>query len=286
MRVSFPFILAILWGTAESKPCQFQLEVEKALYTEGEDIRLSLENCNANDQDFVAIYDIATPLMDIKGDANYREWMWTCGNQRCRQAVDSNVVEFGTKNNVHTWPLRAGTYEAHLVKRLDSKTKTEFGSVARSSPFIVQPVTPSTSLVRQMEDMEEDCLDELTPFSTCYEEGNTITIALKAKCTTLTPEDWIGFYYDEPNKRADDKFYGYPLQWFPACNGNCDATSIKYKFKLTKSSVPLPGGRYRAIFVRSGYRDEGPYKAELVSDAFEVHPAGQSCQQTTEEVSD
>lgn len=271
--------------------CTNTLRVNSFAYTEGEDIVVSVKNCDADKDDFVAIYDANTDPEDIKGDANYILWMWVCGTQSYHKAANSNVFVFGSKQlRKKSWPLPPGSYRAHLVKRDPYSDHHNFGSAAVSTDFTVykKDVAILESMARKLESGEGDCIEGIVTFSTCFEEGETISVGLRSECSPLTADAWIGFYNYEPNKSSDDMFYGDPLLWMRACNGDCHGQkSIKYNFKAqheeeTGDLLPLlPSGTFRAIFVGAGYRHGGPYDAQMVSDPFEVHSPEKSCQLTT-----
>jgi hypothetical protein len=259
------------------------LQVDKTNYALGQEIVVTLDQCKAAPEDFIAIYEADTGLEDIKGDANYRLWMWTCGTAWCHEAKPSNTFAFGQETAPHTWPLPAGNYQAHLVKRLDDEG--HFGSSGVSSIFTVEEETVSIQVVRTL----SDCIDQITTQSSCYEEDGVISVILKKECSPLSPSDWIGFYNDEPNKQPDDYFFGDPLLWTRTCQEgeDCSAASSAYfNFKVRaedKKSSLLPTGTYRVVLVGDGYRHGGPYKANVISDPFEVYATGEACPTKTKD---
>jgi hypothetical protein len=136
------FLLAAISSSA-SEDCIYSVSLNKESYLPGEDIKVSLQQCEPDLQDFVAIYDADVDLKDIdgdiKGDVKYRMWMRACGSPRCSQPKESAVFAFGQKNNKHTWPLPIGTYKAYLVKKDE---KNGFASYFPSRTFKVERKDP------------------------------------------------------------------------------------------------------------------------------------------------
>lgn len=100
-----------------TEPCENSVNTDAACYVEGNDeIAISFDNCNAQAQDWIGIYDaddhpveLGYPLL----------WVWACGTQTCIEEADSGTIVFGPGHPYETgqgaWPLDEGHYRAHLI---------------------------------------------------------------------------------------------------------------------------------------------------------------------------
>jgi hypothetical protein len=148
MRVlqSISLFLLVAISASASDDCIYSVSLNKESYLPGEDIKVSLQQCEPDLQDFVAIYDADVDLKDINGDVKYRMWLRACGSPRCSQPKEAAVFAFGQMNNKHTWPLPIGTYKAYLVKKDE---KHGFASCFESHAFKVERKDPK--LVKKIE---------------------------------------------------------------------------------------------------------------------------------------
>lgn len=247
--------------------CQPSISVNQESFQVGEVIPIHLEQCadgSASSEDFVAIYDANTDPKDIKGDANYRLWMWACGNQFCHEATLSKSLSFGPENNRHTWPLPPGEYQAHLITRDESTGR--FSSSAATSEFLVSEELSSAERKLQI-----DCLDEVKSISKCYGPGEAVSVLLKNECEILSESDWIGFVEeDDCSEGACD---GEVAVWSDACHGSrCNHKYTEYHFKSEspQESLLTPGRYVVALFDKDD-------QSRLVSEPFSVVDAGESC---------
>jgi hypothetical protein len=289
----------------DTNKCKNLLQVDSSTYEIGQDIRVHAEHCEDVDSDdkspshgdFVAIYEADTDLEDIKGDANYRLWMWTCGSQSCHQvAKGSTVVDsltFGPESNKHTWPLPPGSYQAHLVKHIANENR--FASVTQSSVFTVEESVASSVAIKKKRQLQDDCLDAIRTKAHCYEEGSNFSVLLLNECGILEKQDWFGFYPSKDCSEADQICQGEPVIWAMACRGDdCQKRShVEYRFKGRRteegdesdheddedeSSIVLPAGDYRVVLVADvDDHGEAPYSARLISKPMEIHRQEDSC---------
>ena len=84
---------------------------------EGDAIRVSFENCQPENDDWIGIYDWDADPEDL--DTGYL-WSWACGNQNCRTEATSDEVVFNQNHIAKTtsiWPLKKGWYIAFLIRR-------------------------------------------------------------------------------------------------------------------------------------------------------------------------
>lgn len=284
----FTFLSLASAAAVNPEECSFSIDLNKSSYGPGEDIAVDLKQCRASREDYVAIYDASVDLDDIDGSVNYRMWMKACGSQSCNVASTNSQFSFGEVNNKHTWPLPVGKYRAHLIKK-DEDYK--FLSFASSPMFTVDSLPKEqaekffsieTSRQRQLKATHQGCTDSLKTSSSCYEAGDMIDMELSSACTQVSHKDWIGIYEDEPNK--EDMYYGEPSAWLRVCHEtDChQLTSASYHTNLSHHE-DLQDGSYRLVLVRKGYQRYGPYKAQLVSEAFHVHTSNEKCETSTEE---
>jgi hypothetical protein len=267
-------------AAAASEECSVSIDLNKSSYGPGEDIAVTLNQCHTDKEDFLAIYDASVDLNDINGAVNYRMWMRTCGSQYCNVATTDSRFSFGEVNNKHTWPLPIGKYRAHLVKR---DANLQFSSFASSPVFTVDSLPKEQAekffnieVSRNLKATHQDCIDYLATSSNCYEAGGIITMTMTSECTQVSHSDWIGIYNDEPNK--DDMYFGEPSVWLKVCHeGDCHhLTSASYHSNLSHHKE-LQDGNYRLALVRKGYKHQGPYKAQLVSESFQVRTSNEKC---------
>jgi len=71
--------------------CENKIVTNAACYYRGEQIVVSLANCNPEKTDWIGIFDSTGNLDDLPSPAS---WMWTCGNKECTGEVRSNTVAF------------------------------------------------------------------------------------------------------------------------------------------------------------------------------------------------
>jgi hypothetical protein len=268
-------------SAAASEECSASIDLNKSSYGHGEDIAVTLKQCHTDKEDFVAIYDASVDLNDINGAVNYRLWMRACGSQYCSVETTESGFSFGEVNNKHTWPLPIGKYRAHLVKK---DVSHQFSSSASSPIFTVESLPKEQAekffnieVSRNLKATHQDCINSLATTSTCYEAGDIIAMKMTSECTQVSHSDWIGIYNDEPNK--DDMYFGEPSVWMRVCHeDDChQLTSATYHSNLSHHKE-LQGGNYRLALVRKGYDHEGPYKAQLVSESFQVRKSNEKCE--------
>lgn len=259
--------------------CQPSVAVNSEIYQFGQDIEVHFAQCgqdSAHSDDFLAIYRAETDSEDIKGDANYQMWMWSCGSQFCHTSVEANSVTFGPEANKHTWPLPPGEYQVHLIK---SDSEGLFASQGVSTAFMVEEddFVDSFAFDRALEDTT--CEDEVTTAKACVQEGDTVSVLLQNECQEFEEGDWFGFYYED--ECDEDSCEGEPLLWSWVCKGDdCNRPRIQYKFKHAEE-ILLPVGRYQVAVVASEDEEIGEYdviyEPTLLSRVFEVHPEGEPC---------
>lgn len=276
--LTFVAMVSSMAKSSASTICQPTVTVNSELYQYGQEIQVDFAQCGeetTHPEDFLAVYRSTADLEDIKGDANYRMWMWSCGTQFCHASANSNTVVFGPETNKHTWPLAPGDYQVHLVKPNDDGT---FSSSSASQVFTVEEddFLDAFSFDR---DLEETCEDEVTMAKPCVEEGDAVSVILRNECQEFEEGDWFGFYYED--ECDEDYCEGEPLIWSWVCKGDdCNRPLIQYKFRH-HSDILLPVGRYRVAFVGADDEEIGEedviYEPTLLSRVFEVHPRGESC---------
>lgn len=293
MVVTLPMevISASLGNTAVT--CQPKLTIENTFFEIGDEIPVRFEQCkNAaiSSHDFVAIYPAGTDVKDIKGDANYVLWMWTCGTQFCQTPYMSNTVTFGPTQNRHTWPLPPGSYQAHLVKRFeDRRGRAWYTSVGATPEFVVRDSTESAIAERSLFNEEEEggkCLDKIEASNSEFLEGDAFAILIQNECGILREDDWFGIY---PASSCSENAVcqGEPLLWAWGCRGQgCSRVHTKFLFQSEPDEASEKGplletGAYRVILVTDEVdkltEEGGPYQARLMSNTFVIY----SQQETT-----
>lgn len=308
-------LLSIIASTARA--CQDRLFLDSTSLTGAQDLVVTLSDENCDDvidtspsSSFLAIYPTGTPQGDIRGDANYNVWMWTCGSQFCRtygEEATAAPFQAGTfsieTTNDHSWPLTAGSYQVHLVQP-SQEEDGGFSSVAQSPVFEVAEPKPkrhhvsiqqSRRLLLAEDGMEEEeessaCTDDwIKTNARCYKEGEDFQVIFHNGCESLVQEDWFGFFSADACDPITNICEGEPAIWSLACHDDKSCHSNhKYRFKGTvydradkDDPVVLKAGEYRVALVADEVDNgEEPYLVRVLSEPVLVQGIGESCHLT------
>jgi hypothetical protein len=103
----------------EPTPCRSKIDIADACVAEGGSIEIDFVNCDAMDDDWIGVYPSWVDPNDL--GLSPVLWLWTCGSQGCRGAVEKNVLELteahvgeGTNGQ---WPLARDDYQVFLIRR-------------------------------------------------------------------------------------------------------------------------------------------------------------------------
>lgn len=100
--------------TAEPSPCFERLEISKSCFEVGETIEVDFGNCDPFSDDWVGLYDARA---DSRNLAFPLFWLWSCGDQICRQASFAGNLDFNeSAEGLANWPLQEGIYQVHLLR--------------------------------------------------------------------------------------------------------------------------------------------------------------------------
>ena len=115
--------------------CTPKIEIDDFCFAPGVDIEIDVSNCDAQDDDWVAIYKVDVVFDRDNLTSNSALWSWACGTQNCQQSVDQLTFSM---NEIHTdhanqWPLTPGLYTAILARN----TAEPYEAIAVSDTFVV-----------------------------------------------------------------------------------------------------------------------------------------------------
>ncbi len=121
--------------TSSPTECTPKISIDDFCFAPDVDIEISVSNCDAQDDDWVAIYpvDVVFDRNNLSSDSEL--WSWACGTQNCQEPVDQLTFSMG---EIHTdrknqWPLEPGLYTAILARN----TQEPYEAIAVSDTFVV-----------------------------------------------------------------------------------------------------------------------------------------------------
>ena len=300
-------LLLFLSLVSPSLACLNPLRLDVASFTVGQDVAVTFaDDCDLDENvedpasSFLAIYASDTDPEDIRGDANYKVWMRTCGSQFCQATADrkdkpTTRVTFSVETtNDQSWPIAPGSYQVHLVQQM--KGQTRFSSVAQTPVFVVEQEQPKKSsasirqgrkLVSEKEGDSSCAEDWIRTKTQCYTEGQDFKVVLHNGCQQLQEQDWFGFFPIEACDSDNSVCVGEPILWSLAChNTKSCQQNHQYLFKGSRDEKDdnpfvLPAGHYRVALVTDlDDFGQGPYNTRLLSNPVVVLPQEESCHVT------
>lgn len=86
----------------------------RSCYDVGETINILFGSCDVRADDFFGVYPATADPQSL----GYPElWLWTCGDQFCRQLTPSGRLQFDSRSKGRvTWPLGEGRYKVYLIR--------------------------------------------------------------------------------------------------------------------------------------------------------------------------
>jgi hypothetical protein len=239
------------------------VSTDKSCYHVGEDIRVSFVDSDPHPQDWVAIYEgdadphnlAARPLL----------WLYTCGDQHCNFAVESDTLTFGSgpldeSSRAH-FPLPAGDYKAILARNLhlpyEARSVSEVFHITKNS--CNPPPVVSTN-------------------KDCYHVGEDIKVSFSSGADAH-PRDFVAIYEGD----ADVHYLGRTLLWLYTCGDQHCSFAVESDTLTfgsgppsegSRAHFPLPAGDYKAILARGTHR---PYEALAVSHVFHINTSTHPC---------
>eukprot|EP00980_Cylindrotheca_fusiformis_P007289 scaffold1525_cov142-Cylindrotheca_fusiformis.AAC.89 len=102
------------YPTPEPTRCRNTVDVSKSCFERGEDIRVNFVNCDAENDDWVGLYDsdenpsrLGNPLL----------WLWNCGTRSCSGGGTRGTVYLDdTSESGSDWPVSQGTYKVFMAR--------------------------------------------------------------------------------------------------------------------------------------------------------------------------
>jgi hypothetical protein len=100
--------------TPEPSLCFERLETSKSCFEMGENIEVEFGNCDPLSDDWVGFYDSSADPDNLDDPLL---WLWSCGDQSCRQATRANDLDFdASSEGLADWPLQEGIYKVYLLR--------------------------------------------------------------------------------------------------------------------------------------------------------------------------
>ncbi|CAJ1946295.1 unnamed protein product [Cylindrotheca closterium] len=106
--------------TGSPTRCSFDdfLVARRSCYDVGETIEVEFANCDARRDDFFGLYPTNADPQSLDFPTL---WLWSCGDQICRQLTSSARVGFDSgSEGIATWPLSEGNYKIFLIRNNNS----------------------------------------------------------------------------------------------------------------------------------------------------------------------
>jgi hypothetical protein len=233
--------------------CQSVIATNQNLYSVGDDIEVSFDNCHPAEDDWIGIFpEDASPVDDLDDPVL---WMGTCGSQDCHGKVVTDIWRFGSY-------LAPGTYKAVLAHR---NYDGAYSAKAVSKFFQIDPLKRASG-----------CTDVIQMRSTCYEEGDALQYEFNA-CQSKK-DDWVGLFKSSSDLSTNAKpevFVGSCGE--SQCRGVIDATTNQQPTS-EGNSWPLSPGHYRSVLV---HQNKGSSDILVAAEfLFTVKPQGESCSQS------
>ena len=112
---------------SEETECVDKLELSLDCFGRGSDVLVYFNVCTPQSGDWVALYDISSDPQNLFDD-NSVSWLYTCGDRRCTETIQTEVLSFSRVTDV----APAGRYRAYLIRNGEA---TSFSSFASSPEF-------------------------------------------------------------------------------------------------------------------------------------------------------
>jgi hypothetical protein len=118
--------------TAAPSACVDLVNSMFSCYERGEDVLVTLSNCDPENDDWVGIYESSE---NMDGLSNPPVWSWACGSRNCREAVTSQELALTeVEASTGAWPLSQGSYVLVLARN----SAQPYTAFAVSSAFTIQ----------------------------------------------------------------------------------------------------------------------------------------------------
>jgi hypothetical protein len=223
--------------------------VDKDVYRIGDDdILVSFERSVTKEGDAIGIFP-----MGSDDDDKPLLWLFTCGNQECREDdVAHGTLRFGS------YTLEVGHYHAVLGQLLpDGRFVAQEQS---QSSFKVVAASSSCKMVVSLSKSCDQTTDDIV-----VEFGN---------CNILKDSDKVAIY---SATTTDHLFDNPPKAWIYTCGDDCRGSSSDDEILLedTASAWPLEAGDYKAVLLR---KNPGGPPVNFVSPTFRIVSEDRNCQ--------
>lgn len=108
---------------SEESECVDRLELSLDCFGRGSEVLVYFNVCTPQPGDWVAMYDISHDPENLLDDDSV-SWLYTCGDRRCTETVQTEVLSFSRVTDV----ARAGTYRAYLIRNGEGSSFSSFAS--------------------------------------------------------------------------------------------------------------------------------------------------------------
>jgi hypothetical protein len=108
---------------SEESECVDRLELSLDCFGRGSEVLVYFNVCTPQPGDWVAMYDISHDPENLLDDDSV-SWLYTCGDRRCTETVQTEVLSFSRVTDV----ARAGTYRAYLIRNGEASSFSSFAS--------------------------------------------------------------------------------------------------------------------------------------------------------------
>jgi len=265
MRSFVPIVLSLILGTALSHELVTPLEkdeqqdhqlrrqlctpsasTDKTNYGVGEDIRVTLNICQASVEWF-GIWQVGTS----PGSSNSVNWQYTTGGQSNNGAQSAGGYIYAMNGNTEgssSWPL-VGNYQVYYLSSRGPVIGPQFSIGGGSSPVAPapSPVAIPTAPAPTPASNPGSCNPSIQVDASCYNPGSQITATF---VTCGAGVEWLGIYY------AGAAVTSPARNWQYACVGQSCASpqsagAYRYGFgagTTGASSWPLSSGTYQIYF--------------------------------------
>jgi hypothetical protein len=127
MDSTFEDTVGTLEPTSSGTACTTAIATNATCYENGDDIRISFQNCDAEAFDWIGVYPASTEISNLRGAI---AWMWTCGDQLCTETVSAGDVTFFNAEGF-------GTFRIYLLRDDGINTGGPFIPIGIGNEFIM-----------------------------------------------------------------------------------------------------------------------------------------------------
>jgi hypothetical protein len=238
---------------AQGQSCDLEdtISVHQLQFTTGDEITVSFQRSAPDEEDAVAIYPADHSDIGDSSNNNHLEvapslWLFTCGNQECREGVDKGTLTFGT------YSLATGSYRAVLGKLGPDGSFQKVLAPSDSFSFVTTE--------------DKNCQTRVSLSKPCYLKGEDIVVEFAPSCSSSSngrqPSDKVAIY----NAEVDYDELARPVAWLYTCGDkHCQEESSSDDSSLS-SSWPLPVGEYKTVLIRNNpggrllYYESDPFR--------------------------